>query len=48
MYHHLLLVIHLIGASIWVGGHLFLSLRILPEVLKKRNPEILLSFEKKI
>ncbi len=47
MSHHLLLIFHLLGAAIWVGGHLVLCLGILPEVLKKKDPEILLSFERK-
>ncbi len=47
MSHHLLLVLHLIGATIWVGGHLILAMGILPEVLKKKDPQILLNFEKK-
>lgn len=47
MSHHLLLIFHLLGACIWVGGHLVLALGILPEVLRKKSPEILLNFEKK-
>ncbi len=47
MNHHLLLVIHLICAAIWVGGHLFLAVRILPLVLKENDVGQLLSFEKK-
>ncbi|CAI9428758.1 Putative copper export protein [Candidatus Ornithobacterium hominis] len=47
MSHHLLLVLHLIGACIWVGGHLVLSVGILPEVYKKKDISILLNFEKK-
>lgn len=47
MSHHLLLIFHLLGATIWVGGHLVLALRILPEVLRKKDPEILLNFERK-
>ena len=42
-----LVILHLIGASIWVGGHLVITLRILPEVLKSRDFEPLLYFEKK-
>ncbi|MEX2380512.1 MAG: copper resistance protein CopD [Vicingaceae bacterium] len=42
-----LITLHLMGASIWIGGHLVLTLRILPEVLKSRNFEPLLYFEKK-
>lgn len=47
MSHHFLLILHLLGAAIWVGGHLILSIAILPEVLKKKNPEFLLNFERK-
>ncbi len=47
MSHHLLLIFHLLGAAIWVGGHLILAIGILPEVLKKKDPEILLNFERK-
>lgn len=42
-----LIILHLIGAGIWIGGHLVLTLSILPEVLKSRNFEPLLYFEKK-
>ena len=42
-----LLLIHLIAASIWTGGHIILSLIILPRVLKERSPERLLDFEQK-
>lgn len=44
--HHLLLIFHLIAATIWVGGHLLLSLMILPKALKYKAPEMILSFEK--
>lgn len=47
MSHHLLLILHLLGASVWVGGHLILSITILPDVLKKKDPDILLDFERK-
>lgn len=46
MNHHLLLIIHLIAATIWVGGHLYLALRVLPGVLKNKDAERLLKFEK--
>lgn len=42
-----LITLHLIGACIWIGGHLVLTLRILPEVLKSRDFAPLLYFEKK-
>lgn len=45
--HHLLLIIHLIAATIWVGGHLTLCFAYLPEALKNRDPNIILQFESK-
>lgn len=46
MTHHILLIIHLISMAIWVGGHLYLWWIILPGVLKSRDIERLLKFEK--
>lgn len=46
MDHHLLLIIHILSATIWVGGHLYLVISILPEVLRKRDSAKLLTFEK--
>ncbi len=46
MNHHLLLIIHLICAAVWVGGHIYLALRILPRSLKNRDVALLLQFEK--
>ncbi|WP_293267822.1 CopD family protein [Neptunomonas sp.] len=40
-----LLAIHILSATIWTGGHIVLSLVILPRVLKNRSPEELLNFE---
>jgi len=37
MYHHILLILHLLAATIWVGGHLFLSIRFLPEAFRKKR-----------
>ncbi|MBE8724349.1 copper resistance protein CopD [Flavobacterium hungaricum] len=45
--HHLILIFHLIAATIWVGGHLLLSICYLPEALKKKDPQIILHFERK-
>ncbi|WP_333600737.1 copper resistance protein CopD [Flavobacterium sp.] len=47
MYHQLLLITHLLAATIWVGGHLFLSLRFLPEALKKKDVTIIQNFKDK-
>lgn len=42
-----LIILHVLGATIWVGGHLLLCLRYLPEALKKKDPEIIKAFEEK-
>ena len=46
MNHHLLLIVHLICAAIWVGGHLYLAVCQLPKILKKKDVQSLLRFEK--
>ena len=43
--YQLLLVLHVLGATVWVGGHLVLSLAILPRALRERKPSIILDFE---
>lgn len=47
MSHHLLLIIHLVCASIWVGGHVLLVFGHLPQALKEKNQHIILNYEKK-
>lgn len=47
MPHHLLLIIHLICVCIWVGGHLYLALRLLPVILKKKDAAPLFEFGEK-
>lgn len=42
---HFLLIIHLLGATIWVGGHILLSVVILPQVWKEKSVEKLFNFE---
>lgn len=46
MNHHILLILHLIAATVWVGGHLLLAIRYLPKALKSKDVEIIKSFEK--
>lgn len=46
--NHILLIIHILAATIWVGGHLIISFRILPEAIKRKNVAGLLEFEKEI
>jgi putative copper export protein len=41
----LLLATHVLAASIWIGGHLVLSLVVLPKALKQSSPAYLLTFE---
>lgn len=43
--HGLLLLLHLLGATVWTGGHIILCLTVLPKVLKERSTERLLNFE---
>jgi putative copper export protein len=40
-----MLLLHILTATIWTGGHLVLSLVVLPRVLKHRSPSELLQFE---
>lgn len=44
MYKYVLLI-HLLGACVWTGGHLVLTLAVLPEVLRTRSVERLRQFE---
>jgi putative copper export protein len=44
MYKYFLLL-HILGATIWTGGHLVLALAVLPRVLKDRSPAALRQFE---
>ena len=43
----LALVLHLLGASIWVGGHLILAIRFVPQAWRLRDAGELLKFEHK-
>lgn len=43
----LVFILHLLGACVWVGGHLVLLLSVLPPALKRRDPEIILRFEER-
>lgn len=47
MPHQIILIFHLLAATVWVGGHLFLSIRYLPEALKKKDASILINFKDK-
>ncbi len=41
----IVLFLHLLGATIWTGGHLVLAVSVLPRVLRERSPADLLRFE---
>ena len=41
-----LILMHVLGASIWVGGHLVLSIGFLPRALKAKDLSIITGFEK--
>lgn len=41
-----ILIVHVLAASIWTGGHLFLSIGLLPKVLKNKDYNSLLNFER--
>jgi putative copper export protein len=43
--YRLLVALHLLGATVWVGGHLVLSLSVLPRALRARDPAIIREFE---
>lgn len=44
--HHLILILHLIAATIWVGGHLVLTIGFLPKALKRKDFSYIGNFEK--
>ena len=37
--------LHLLAATIWTGGHLVLTLAVLPRAVRTRAPQVLLQFE---
>lgn len=40
-----LLILHLLGSAVWVGGHLILAIMILPKALRMRDPSTIAQFE---
>ena len=45
--NELILIIHVLSAKIWVGGHLIMMFRYLPEVIRSNDMSSLLNFESK-
>jgi putative copper export protein len=44
---YILILLHILGATVWVGGHLVLAFGYLPEALKSRSVAELQKFENK-
>lgn len=44
--HQIALILHLFGASIWVGGHLYLLIRLMPTFIRQNDIDGFLKFEK--
>lgn len=40
-----MLTLHVLGATVWTGGHIVLVSAVLVEALRRRDPEIVRSFE---
>jgi putative copper export protein len=45
--YEFILTLHVLGATVWTGGHLVLALCILPAALRQRSPALVLEFEKR-
>jgi putative copper export protein len=45
MLFKILVVLHILGATVWTGGHLVLAATVLPQALKHRDPDHIHQFE---
>jgi putative copper export protein len=45
MLFKLLVILHTLGATVWVGGHLVLAVTVLPRALRERDPDRIHAFE---
>ena len=43
--YRLVLALHLIGAAVWIGGHIVLCVTVLPRALRNRDPNPIREFE---
>jgi putative copper export protein len=43
--YRLFVTLHILGATVWVGGHLVLSLSVLPRALRAQDPSMIRAFE---
>lgn len=46
MLYKLLLMLHILGACVWIGGHIVLVGMALPKALRENNPGPILEFER--
>lgn len=44
--YYILLLLHILGATIWTGGHLVSATTVLPRALRARRAAILMDFER--
>lgn len=45
MLFKILVILHMLGATVWTGGHLVLATMVLPQALKNRDPDRIHAFE---
>ncbi|MCL1490588.1 MAG: CopD family protein [Pseudanabaena sp. Salubria-1] len=45
MLFKILVVLHTLGATVWVGGHLVLAVTVLPKALQNPDPDLIHQFE---
>ena len=45
--YYVVLCVHIVGASVWAGGHLVLALTILPRALRERRAAAVSEFEQR-
>lgn len=45
--HQFYLIVHLLAATVWIGGHLLLCLRFLPQAFNEKSVDPITNFEKK-
>ncbi len=38
-------VLHILSATVWTGGHLVLALTVLPKALKRKDPQLIFEFD---
>jgi putative copper export protein len=43
--YRILVALHVLGACIWIGGHLVLAITVLPRAMRARDPAIVRDFE---